>query len=246
MTLYESLRQCIHPVIFETGISDAPLSVCGTGFLLGMQDRAFFVTARHLLSVDNPDPICVVGPRGKVVPLKDVYTFHREVDLPDWADAAVHEVDFARAREITPDLRIVVLHATPPEWKDRAFVSPFVIGGFPREHTSVDYEAQEVVGGYVELQATYAGPASPDGLTHRLHVPKPPPLETFAGFSGSPVFMIHMDVGAPAQYVFCGMLIQGTVGSKSLTFIDRDVFVNMAESKRRKGTSMASGSLGIA
>ncbi len=191
----ESLQQCIHPVIFRTGISETPLLVWGIGFLLGTKSRVIFVTARHLLSNTLPDDICVISPSGRLVPLKDSFILDPSYCHQDWADVAIFEVSLAEGFKQSPDARLIHLSLAGGDWKATAATSRFFVAGFTREHSGVDYETKEVYGGFVELSGKHLGPASCDSITHRLGIIDPPPLESFAGLSGSPVLMLKRQVG---------------------------------------------------
>lgn len=233
MVTYESLQQCIQPVIFRTKIKETPVSVWGTGFMLGTQRRVFFVTARHVISDSDPDDICVLSPTGKLVPIKDSYILNPTFSTDDWADVVIHEVPLQDGMKRAPDARLIHLALAGGNWEADASTSSFFIVGFPREHTGIDYDVNEVYGGLIELRGTYAGPATINGFTHRLAISDPLGLTTFSGLSGSPVLMLKRTLGEKDRFVLAGMAIQGTPQAATILFVDRTVITSLAESKRR-------------
>lgn len=233
MVTYETLQQCIQPVIFRTGIKEAPVSTWGTGFFLGTQSKVFFVSARHVIQKTGPEDVCVLSPSGKLVPLKDSYFLHPELSTDDWADVVIHEVPLSDGIEQAPDTRLIHLGLAGGDWIADAATSSFFIVGFPNDHTGVDYDVNEVYGGLIELQGIYSGPAALDGYTHRLAIPDTFGLTTFSGLSGSPVLMLKRTIGEKDRFVLAGMAIQGTTQAGTILFVDRTVITSIIESKAR-------------
>lgn len=233
MVTYESLQHCIHPVIFHTGIKEAPLSTWGTGFSLGTQSRVFFVSARHVVQGADPADVCVMSPSGKLLPLKDSYSLHPELSTDDWADVAVYEVPLGAAQIKAPDARLIHLALAGGDWQADALTSRIFVVGFPNDHTGVDYNVHEVYGSLVELEGKYVGPATTDGYTHQMTIPNTLGLTTFSGLSGSPVLMLKRTIGELDRFVLIGMAIQGTVQAGKVLFVDRRVLTTVIESKRR-------------
>ena len=233
MVTNESLQHCIQPVIFLTDVKEAPLSTWGTGFSLGTQSKAFFVSARHVLQGADPADVCVVSPSGKLVPLKDSYCFHPKLNTEDWADVVVHEVPLGDGKKRAPDARVIHLEFAGGDWQADALTSRIFVVGFPNVHTGVDYDVHEVYGGLVELEGNYAGPATTEGYTHKLAIPNTLGLTTFNGLSGSPVLMLKRTIGETGRFVLIGMAIQGTAQAGSVLFVDRRVLTTVIESKRQ-------------
>src|SRR5262249_40249551 len=46
---FPDLRDCAHPVVFETGLADCPFSVKGTAFVVGFEGTLYLLTARHVV-----------------------------------------------------------------------------------------------------------------------------------------------------------------------------------------------------
>jgi hypothetical protein len=227
-------QSCVLPVVFETGVETAPHSVFGSCFLIGYQGRVFVITARHILRPDGElSPMCVRSPSGRLLPLKDVY-FAPTAEVPDdFADLAIVEVDMKQLEGDMGETRIFPIRSDDEDWQPWRFVSRFSVLGFPNDHTFVDYETGEIVEGLVELVGGYDKPAQSTHL-HELAVESPPPLESYSGFSGAPVFMLKRSLGALAVPILCGVAIQGTAASRTVRFIERSVLVSMLEAKLAK------------
>lgn len=91
----ESIAQSIQPLVFETGIDEAPYSMWGTTFLVGYKGRSFVLTARHTLKPEMLGPICIFpsDESNRLLPLHDVL-FVPQADVgDDFADLAVIEID---------------------------------------------------------------------------------------------------------------------------------------------------------
>jgi hypothetical protein len=176
-------------------------------------------------------PVCVPSPSGKLVPLKDAYQLDPALHDFDWADVTIYEVDMSTAKSEAGDARLINAAVTTADWEPSAHACPFVIGGFPTELTYVEYENQEVVGGFVELRAHYIGPCDPHMLVHELEIVSKTELESFGGFSGSPVFMLEQAPGAQARLIFCGVAIQGTTTSGTMRFVSQKVIAAMVAAK---------------
>jgi hypothetical protein len=241
MVTYDTLQQCIQPVIFRTGIKETPVSTWGTGFSLGTKSRVFFVSARHVIRGMAPDDVCVLSPSGRLVPLKDSYSLHPDLSTDDWADVVIHEVPLADGIQRAPDTRLIHLGLAGGDWVADAATSRFFVVGFPNEHSGVDYDVNEVYGGLVELAGVYAGPAAIDGYTHRLTIPHTLGLTTFSGLSGSPVLMLKRTIGERDRFILTGMAIQGTTQAGTMLFVDRTVITSVIESKARYEKKNATG-----
>ena len=127
------------------------------------------------------------------------------------------------------DTNIIPLNEQSEDWMAMRHVSPFLVG-FPNEHTFVDFDAGEVVEGLVEMRGSYLRPADSPYL-HEIKIQSPPPLISYNGFSGCPVFMLKYSVGAPALPILCGVAIQGSVESGIVRFIERSVLIDLLAAK---------------
>lgn len=230
MNLGNNLALAVHPLVFETGIPEAAHSIAGTGFLVGYGRRIFLVTARHALRPDAIYPLCILSPSGHVLPLKDVYFVPAaEVD-EDFTDLAVVELDMQRVASKHRDTRVIPLESVTGDWQQAAQISGCFVLGFPNQHSCVDYDTGEVQMGFVELAGTYRGVAQARYL-HEFKVENPPPLESFSGFSGGPVFCRRMAASGHEVLLLCGMAVQGSAESRMVRFIEASVIHDMLELK---------------
>lgn len=231
MRLPENLESCARPVVVETGIEGAAHAAWGSSFLVGYHGRAFMVTARHVLRPDSQlSPLCVRSPTGKLFRPKDVFFVPSETIQEDYADIAVVELDTSQLAGDLGSTRIIPLDQGDSDWESFKEVSPFVVIGFPRDHTLVDYCSGEVVEGLVHLDGCYIGPSETRWI-HVIRIPHPPPLTTFSGFSGAPVFILKRQIGRSAIPILAGMALQGSVESGVVRFLDRERIVDMVHSK---------------
>jgi hypothetical protein len=148
------------------------------------------------------------------------------------ADLAVVEIDLANASDIPA--RALDANQLQGDWQSVRETCPFIVAGFPNQHSFVDYDTGEIWEGYVELTAQYLRPDA-TGRTHWLTILDPPPLESFSGLSGSPVFLVRHDVGAPSRLLLCGMAIQGAIESRLVHFIGAEAVLDMVKAKINRG-----------
>jgi hypothetical protein len=234
MILPVALCSCARPVVFETGVQDAPHAVFGSSFLVGYRRRIFVITARHVLQPEAQiHALCVRSPTGRLLMLKDVFFAPTSSVPDDWADLAAVEVDLTQVSGDMGQTRILPISDPPEDWMATRNVSPFILVGFPNEHTFVDYETGEVVERLVEMQGRYARPAESPFL-HELKIQNPPPLRSYSGFSGCPVFALKYSIGAPAVPLLCGVAVQGSVESGIVRFIETSVLVDLLAAKLRR------------
>jgi hypothetical protein len=234
MILPEMLCSCARPVVFETGVEDAPHAVFGSSFLVGYRRRVFVITARHVLQPEaQTHALCVRSPTGRLLTLTDVFFAPASSVPDDWADLAAVEVDLTRVCGDMGETRIFPITDQPDDWMAMRHVSPFILVGFPNEHTYVDFETGEIVEGLVEMQGNYVRPAESPFL-HEIAIQNPPPLESYSGFSGCPVFTLKYSIGAAAIPVLCGVAVQGSVASGIVRFIEMSVLVDLLTEKLKK------------
>jgi hypothetical protein len=234
MLLPELLCSCARPLVFETGIEEAPHSVFGSSFLVGYRGRVFVITARHVLQPEaQTHALCVRSPTGRLLPPKDVFFCPIGSVSDDWADLAAVEIDLSQTSGDMGETRIVLISDQQEDWMTMRHVSPFIVVGFPNQHTFMDFETGEVVEGLVELQGSYARPAESLYL-HEIKIQSPPPLESYSGFSGCPVFMVKYFIGAPALPVLCGVAVQGSVESGIVRFVETSILVDLLTAKLKK------------
>lgn len=222
---------CLRPVVFETDFPEVPWAAAGSSFLVGLQGRAFALTARHVLRPDGDlSPLCVRSPSGKLFALLDVFYLPLAERPEDNADIAVVELDMSKLSDDLGATEIWPLESDTEVWIPFRETSPLVVLGFPNDHTGFDLDEGEVVEGLVVLNCQYYGPTETRGV-HIARVVDPPPLTTLSGFSGAPVFLLRRDIGVPAVWTLAGMAIQGTLDALAIRFIERESLVNMLRAK---------------
>ncbi len=230
------LARSVQPLVFETGITDAPYSVLGTAFLVGYEGRPYVLTARHSLNPENLGPICIFpsDTSRSLVPLKDVFFVHREDFSEDFVDLAVIAIDTSRITHAeVAQATLIDFARASGDWEGQE--REFVIFGFPEDHSFVDYDEQMLHTNRVALHARYMGLSSIPYL-HEIEVMESHSLTTFSGFSGGPVFAWGNCRGVAPAPILCGMAIRGSSSSNKVHFLDRSVLLDALKVKRTHET----------
>lgn len=229
------LAASIQPLVFETEIPEFPYATKGTVFLVGYKGRAFVLTARHALGPDRLSPVCVFPSDAsqRILPLKDVLFVPEAVVPDDYVDLAVIEIDVANIEhEELGKASLIDMALASGEWLPHAHSSGFVILGFPEEHSFVDYAAEEIGTVRIAMAGRYCKPSSIEHL-HELEIVDAPPLSTYSGFSGSPVFALIAQPDGGTAITLCGMALRGDASSRRVHFLDSSVLLDALEAKRR-------------
>lgn len=228
----------VQPLVFETGIAEAPYSTAGTAFLVGHKRRAFVVTARHLLRPEALTPLCIFPSDISrcLIPLQDVFYLPIENVSDDFADFAIIEIDRARLDAETLEASVINLALAEYDWLTVRETSRFVALGYPLEHSFVDYERELVTTKRFALQGKYAGAASSPYL-HEILVEGQIGLRAFRGFSGGPVFSWHEYEPGRARIALCGMLVKGSIESRCVRFIEWSLIRKAIDVKIRRPIS---------
>ena len=222
----DELIKCASPVIFETGIADAPFSVAGTSFLAGYFNSIYVVTAAHVVGTYPWQRLHVYPSDKSNVPLRleQGWTCQDEENEPDSSD-----IFFARATldgQLKPARRnSKKINLTPTEtsrWVDTRHESMFFAFGYPKVDTFADYDRGAVLSRPLVLRGTYVGNSVAYGC-HELALSNPQNIGDFDGLSGSPVFSIPSSIGLSAQPVFCGMLLRGSASSLRVHFLASEI-----------------------
>lgn len=232
----DRLAVSVQPLVFETGVEEAPYSSTrGTVFLVGYDGGSYVLTARHALQPDNLMPICVFpsDTSHKLIPLGKVFYVPHSPDGEDFEDLAVISIDTSRITH--PDVagaRLINMALVCNEWKKYAHEAQFFVLGYPEERSSFNYETQEFRSDRMILFGRYRG-TSPLQFHHVLSVPDNLSLKTFSGLSGAPVFAwLELPTERPTT-VLCGMVLRGTPESGIIHFLDRDVLLDALTIKHR-------------
>lgn len=225
--LLSRLAASVQPLVFETEIPEVPYTTKGTAFLVGYRGRAFVLTARHALNPDRLSPVCIFpsDTSQRILPLDDVFFVSETVVPDDYVDLAVIEIDVAGIQHAELEqARLIDMALASGDWLPHAHSSEFVILGFPEEHSFVDYAAEEIGTIRMAMVGRYCGPSSIEYL-HELEIVDGPPLSTYSGFSGSPVFALSPQPDSGIEIVLCGMVLRGTSTSRRVHFLDRSVLL---------------------
>ena len=231
------LAASVQPLVFETGLSIAPYSTIGTVFLVGYEDRAFVLAARHSLTPENIFPICVFPSDAsrRIIALKNVFFVPTERVDDDFADLAVIEIDMTKISDTEVGAaRLVDLSRACGDWLSRTASAELVVIGYPEEHSFVDYENEILTNRRYILHGRYVGPSRSRHL-HELEVTDSQSLSTFSGLSGGPVFACFEQPDNHPEVVLCGMALRGTPTSRRIHFLDRSVLIDALKAKLALG-----------
>ena len=234
--LLSRLAASVQPLVFETEIPEVPYTTKGTAFLVGYGGHAFVLTARHALNPDRLSPVCIFpsDTSQRILPLDDVFFVSEAVAPDDYADLAVIEIDVAAIQHAELEqAHLIDMALVSGDWLTHAQASEFVILGFPEEHSFVDYASEEIGTIRVAMVGRYCGPSSIEYL-HELEIIDGPPLSTYSGFSGSPVFALSPQPDNGVRIVLCGMVLRGTSTSRRVHFLDRSILLGALEIKYAK------------
>lgn len=217
------IRASVRPLLIDSGIQETPIGIWGTCFLATYQAQLFAVTAAHLVKGNHSGEIRLLASDRsmKRLPLSQ--------GIGVLADAADDEVDL-----IVYPASLIGLHIREAQlaqiinldlpglmsWNPFAHAAQFLVIGYPRDYSNIDYESEKVSAGQVLLTGSYTGPSVGRGAMHRLEIENRVELTEFAGFSGSPVFSVTHQVAAKPIYRFCGVAVTGTATSGAMHFVD--------------------------
>jgi hypothetical protein len=226
-TYLHRLRQCVRPVVFITGIDEAPYGMKGTAFIVGHSGRVFVVTAEHVVR-NLPIESIAIFPHKSRTPFVfgDGCKFDsggdEDTDQYDWA------IVEANAKRLSNTARrkggvIDLTHPLASDWFDKRYSSDFFALGFPSAVADdLDYSApKDVNTPQLLLRGKYAS-LGHGRHVHTLTVDNPLGIRDFDGMSGSPVFSTSGSVT-----VFCGMVLRGTASSRLMHFVDGNVLLHL-------------------
>jgi hypothetical protein len=232
----DQLVRAVQPLVFETGVEEAPYSSTrGTVFLVRYEGCPYVIAARHALQPGNIVATCVFASEtsNRLLPLKDVFFVPQDMNDEDFVDLAVIAID--KKRVVHPEVaqaRVIDVTLACSEWKGYVSESQFFIIGYPEEPSTFNYEDQEFVTNREVLYGSYDGPSELSYL-HKLRIADTRSLKTFSGLSGAPVFAwVERKEQRPIP-VLCGMVLRGTPESGLIHFLDRDILLDALKVKRR-------------
>lgn len=227
------MRETARPVMYRTGVNQAPMSTAGTCFLAGYRGRLFIITAAHVIGHAEPSQIVVCASDGTDMPMQIGNAYGVE-NLPDdeyEIDLKVFETSLAglpkRDRE---NGRIIFLDKPGiAEWQSARFTAMFLLCGHPSEINGVDYELRMVQTNQAMLVGQYKDVGTQ--LNHHfLSVANPLGFKNFKGFSGSPVFSLEFRLGAEPNGRFCGIALTGSADNGLVQFLDSQIIIGVLDS----------------
>ncbi|HSH92781.1 MAG TPA: hypothetical protein VK968_01410 [Roseimicrobium sp.] len=226
-------RAAVRPLVLDTGVEQYPIGLCGACFMAVSHGQLFLVTARHLVEgLHNGQVRCLPTDKSmRRLPLsRGVGTITD--DVADDVDAIVYPASVVGLSKKTVRAASVLNLDAPgfKTWKPSAHASTFVVVGYPRQHSEIDYEKQLANAGQIAIPATYDSPRSGSSVLHRLRAQNDLHLNDFGGFSGGAVFSVEQQIAAPPITRFCGMAVEGTAESGLLSLIDCSALVNLMHS----------------
>lgn len=217
------LREAVRPLLIDSGVPDAPVGLWGTCFLVNFHARIFAVTAKHLVRNNHSGEIrlLISSKSRQRISLSQGIGAHSD-NPGDEADLIVFPASTVGLSRKEMKLgRIFNLDRLgAQDWRPLAETSQFVVIGYPREHSEVDYDRGVARSGQVLISGWYVGPVSGSSCLHRIAVQNLLGLSEFAGFSGGPVFAVEHHIGALPTFRFAGVAVAGTASSESMQFVD--------------------------
>lgn len=216
-----ALPDCAVPLLFETGIEQAPYAHAGTGFLAVWESTLFLVTAGHCIQKgqENSLVLPLSTSTREVAPLRnyfhDVVASVSAAEEP--ADIVCYSVEsslrtaeplWRRATQLPLTFDIESILALAGDNREQI---PLTAAGFPLSGTAseIDYEAKTFVSQEARISGRYAG-TSQVTHAHCMRVTHPGPIRDINGMSGSPVFS-YAPFEGKKRYFFVGMLVRGVL-----------------------------------
>lgn len=217
----DNFRSFVRPVIFATGVAEAPCSTLGTAFLVKYRDSLYLLTAQHVLRDFPIDGLLIFGSDDskQPLPLAKYFLVPKHAD-DDMSDLAIIRVDndcvSADQNHLLHPLDIA---SHDEDWFEDRHSAKFFFFGYPAVHNAVEYDPERITTGQSFLLATYVR-TSTASLCHELLLDSPNNVEDLNGMSGSPVLSIPAQIEVPYHPRFCGMVLRGNASSGRVHFLD--------------------------
>ena len=93
-----------------------------------------------------------------------------------------------------------------------------VTRGFPHCLGGIDYDVHKIRVQSFTFDGTYGGRSGTPQVERFMFAELPADVSSFGGLSGSPVFLLREDERG-LHYLFAGMIIQGSIDSRTIRFI---------------------------
>ena len=232
-SMLRRIRNAAKPVYMRVNNDETPIASIGTCFLVGYKRRVFALTAGHLVKNAPAQDILIspVDGQSDWLPLSNGYRFNEErLSTTDEYDAIAYEVLLDEVSDRNKKgANVLNLDALIQEdWRLNCYTSPMMLFGYPRERAIVDYDSITAKHSQFFLAGRYVESHRQPTL-HILAVTNPLRLESFAGLSGSPVFIQHGRIGSSEVVSFCGLAITGTATSGLVHFLEASVIVELLQ-----------------
>lgn len=232
MTLRQAM-QCAQPIFFEDGFEGFEYSCGGTFFFIKFQKKYFAVTAKHCLRDRDYKTIRLLRPfatREKAfLPVEKITIIEDpERSLCDWADLAFIKLD-EDALSMSDKAASWFLDFDSLSRLKTSFATGDGLGtkGYPHYANGIDYEKAIIQTGAVALSGSYTG-VGHEANIHKFQFSKLDGVPDLNGFSGSPVLKIFQNKLVTA-YWFAGVILRGTVQSRTAYFVDHNVVFRAME-----------------
>lgn len=228
MSDLKQLLNCAWPLVFMDSRS-GDQSFGGTCFVIERYGHYYVLTARHCIerSFDpenvailcGPDPSCPISfkvwHRFKTGSLLDT----------DQGDIAVFEIDnqnsspaeISRLQPFTVDPRSAGITTLPQDFF-------LIVHGYPIALSAYSYDVKTWLRESYYFRARYSGETKYNGIS-RLTFDECGELNHLDGISGSPVFALAQRTDRVLKCALAGMVIRGSVESKSALFIRSAILI---------------------
>ncbi|HKA45051.1 MAG TPA: hypothetical protein VKF40_23915 [Burkholderiales bacterium] len=216
-----NLRQSAKPILFATGLDEAPYAGAGTGFLVLFHGGVYLLTANHVVDRENLDDL-VIFPTEKSsesIPFDARFSVLKpDPKQNDFGDltivrVALDKLDMAE-RSLMHAIRLDTMH---DQWRTEPGEYQFACFGYPTEAREVDYGKYRILSTQHLLVGRLA-PASSAQHCFEIDIDDFNNVSDLDGFSGSPVVAISRSEHRDAS--LCGMAIRGSKANGRLRFID--------------------------
>ena len=215
--------RCIRPMIFENDDAEWRFSARGTGFLVTHEKRIYAATAKHVVSSYCPSQYRIPNRLGShnMLPIRQPFTpefycgeNYEAVDFEDFVIAPIDSTEIAGDDFDPADASIMDESAI--QWSAIQRVGVY---GFPSDIQTVDYEQGLILVQPCGMIGNLTGQSLSEGL-REIQFGAGGDLNTYDGFSGSPVFQIS-DSGNMGRLL--GIVLRGsqdTSASRRCHFLD--------------------------
>lgn len=233
----DDIRQVPRPVFLETGDDDYPLRRTGSCFLVAFHGDVWIVTAKHVLQGHSPSELKILrSDEWRKPEFFELGETLEPSDPRDPEDTAWEDVIVVRVVEPAGDVMVVDLDTTALARLSMARTTDYVrVVGYPRAlDNAINYPELTIHISAFSNDGRYAGPTE-SKLVHRIEFEDFGTVTDVHGMSGGPAFLAREE---EATWWFAGVVIQGSVVSKSLRFVDGEVVAQTLEryyaSKQRR------------